>query len=533
MVTRCVLLLWTLTILFYCQAAGFPLPYELDIRSEEELIRYYEEGYFEGMALEELLSLYRDKVNLNTATLSELKSVPYLDEKEARRIRSFCRKRVLFSVSQLLSEQLVTRRTLTLIRPFVRAGWIRKVKGSIRTSADRDSVSSRASLSVGSLKGEVRADYRDRAEFLPGAEYRLKKVTQGIVPEDWYLSWERDKFSLLAGSFKAHFAQGLAVCGGSLRSPEGLRGETGGREYFKGAAVELSRSAFQGRVLYSRFKKGEKIPLLVEEEEEYDVFDCDRVIPTESVGGEASWKGEKAEISLTGLYHAKEDEIYRLGSVGWKYMMSAFSFAGEAVTDGKRGAWQAALIHTGREIESRALFYENRGVALPLTDSIRGKLDSYWEGSLRKDFSRGRVTFSVRSYNGKEEEDDDLKYRAAVRWVLRPGITLEALRYHYQRGLYYTSLELRVKKGSWRSSVEYLLYYSRAQKIYLGLDYSRYPFRVSLDLRYGGAYGWDKAAVASGSCHLGRHLFFSARYRYEWPSPDHKNRWSVYLRTSL
>ncbi|HOO60416.1 MAG TPA: hypothetical protein PLL34_07680, partial [Candidatus Mcinerneyibacteriales bacterium] len=127
----------------------------------------------------------------------------------------------------------------------------------------------------------------------------------------------------------------------------------------------------------------------------------------------------------------------------------------------------------------------------------------------------------------------NLKYRASARWALRPGITLEALRYHYQRGLYYTSLELRVKKGSWRSSVEYLLYYSRAQKIYLGLDYSRYPFRVSLDLRYGGAYGWDKAAVASGSCHLGRHLFFSARYRYEWPSPDHKNRWSVYLRTSL
>jgi len=246
MVTRCVLLLWTLTILFYCQAAGFPLPYELDIRSEEELIRYYEEGYFEGMALEELLSLYRDKVNLNTATLSELKSVPYLDEKEARRIRSFCRKRVLFSVSQLLSEQLVTRRTLTLIRPFVRAGWIRKVKGSIRTSADRDSVSSRASLSVGSLKGEVRADYRDRAEFLPGAEYRLKKVTQGIVPEDWYLSWERDKFSLLAGSFKAHFAQGLAVCGGSLRSPEGLRGETGGREYFKVRRWNSAGAPFRG-----------------------------------------------------------------------------------------------------------------------------------------------------------------------------------------------------------------------------------------------------------------------------------------------
>ncbi|HHH84367.1 MAG TPA: hypothetical protein ENL15_00245, partial [Firmicutes bacterium] len=211
MVKRSCIILWALTILFLCRAFGFPLPYELTVRSEGDLIRYYEEGYFEGIALEELLSLYRDKVNLNTATLSELESIFYISKKEAGRIREFGRKQVLFSLNQLLTEKLVSSRTFQLIHPFVRTGWIHKVNGDMRTEADQKGVSSRVSLSVGPLEGDMRVDYRDRAEFIPGEEYRLKRVDAVVIPEDWFVSWKRGRFFLITGSFKAHFAQGLAV----------------------------------------------------------------------------------------------------------------------------------------------------------------------------------------------------------------------------------------------------------------------------------------------------------------------------------
>lgn len=533
MVRRLALVLWMAAGLFLVRVSGFPLPYELDIRSEEDLIRYYDEGYFEGAVLEDLLSLYRDKVNLNTASLSELESVPYMNEKTARRIREFCRTRVLFSLDRLLSEKLVSRRTLSLIRPFVRAGWIRKVKGQIRTNAAPESVSSRTSLSVGPLKSEARVGYRDRAEFLPGEEYTLSGVSRTVAVEDWFVSWKRDGLSLTAGSFKAHFAQGLAVCGGSLRSPDGIRGEAGSREYFKGAALEYSRRSLRGRVFVSRYKQGMRMPLSMVETEEYETFDCVSLIPVQSIGGELSWGREGSGASLIGLYHERDGEAFRIGGAGWTYSREGFSCEGEAATDGKHWAWQASLSHTGDDFEGRVLFYENRGVTLALADPLRERLDSYWEGTVRQSIPRGRIALAVRSYNGKDEDDDNMKYRLSARWSPWPGISLEALRYHYQKDLYYTSLELRMKKGRWRPSAEYRVYYSRAQKIYLGLSYRKYPLRLNLDLRYGGAYGWDKTAAVSGSYHLGRHLFLSARYRYDWPGDDERSRWSVYLRTSL
>jgi hypothetical protein len=533
MVGKLPIVLWIVAVLLCGRVFGFPLPYELDIGSEEDLVRYYEEGYFEGTSLEDLLSLYRDKVNLNTATLSELRAVPYMSEKEARRIREFCRKRVLFSLNQLLAENLVSRRSLSLIRPFVRAGWIRKVKGSLRTHVGPGEVSSCISFSVGPLESEIRGDYRDRAEATPGEEYRLNRISRNVAAEDWFVTWKRDSLSLTAGSFKAQFAQGLVVCGGSLRSPQGIRGETGSREYFKGAALEFSRSSFRSRILFSGYKQDMRIPLLMRDGEAYDYFQCDDLIPVKSIGGEVFWRSGSAGASLLGLYHEQNGEVFRLGGAGWSYHRGSFSCEGEAATDGERWAWQTSLSHQGKLIEGEVLFYENRGVTLPLADPLRERLDSYWEGTVRKSFPRGRVSLAVRSYNGKGEEEDNLKYRLSARWFPCQGISLEALRYHYQMGLYYTSLKLKMKKGSWRPSLEYRLYYSRAQKIYLGLGYRRYPLRMSLDLRYGGAYGWDKTAVLSGSYHLGRHLFLSGRYRYDWPCENEGSRWSVYVRTSL
>lgn len=523
-------LVWS--FLFPLLIGAFPLPSELSIQSEEDIIRYCEEGYFEGISPEELLQLYREKVNLNTATLSQLLNVPYMTRETAARIIAYRKSRVYFYVEQLLSDEVVELRDYNLMRPFLKAGWIRRVKGNVRLQANKDKIVSTLTAGLGGVEGEVRGELRERAHFIAGQEYCLSGKKESFLPEDWSLFWENDEAGAYAGSFRVHFGQGLLVCGGSLRSSEGIRGGTTAKEYFKGGALDWRNRPLGGSFFYSRFKRGEKLTLYDENKGEYQKYYCDNVIPCESAGGRITWESASLAVAVAGLHHKEDDKTHRLGSVAWRYQKGAVGFEGEAVSDGIAGAWQTAARYDGTSVRGEVLFYENTGMRLPLTDSIRKKTEAYWEGSVKKTMKQGSVDVQVRSYQYLNEEND-LRCRFSAEWFPLPEMKVQACRYHYQRNLYYSSVKMELRKRVWKPAVEYRLYYSRAQKIYVNIDYSNNPFRAGLSLRYGGAYSWDKVVILSGALRLGRHYYFSGRYRYDRTAEKDGSSWSIYFRSSL
>ncbi len=508
-------------------ALGFPLPYEIVVESEEDIYRYLEEGFFEGYDSEELVSLYRFKTEINTADYSELMNLPYMRSAWAKAVVKARKERVITSQEQLMDITGMSRRDLMLISPFITTRWASVVRSVTIIESDGEDSEARQTFRIPGYQGGVRLQGSRRTVcLLEGESAFYEDEKYSVKLEDWYLRGDAGILEITAGNYRVSFDQGLGVSGGSIRSAPGIFPDLSSAEHFYGAAAEGRTGLFSAALFVSDIKKDDYIYVLHDGLYEYtSVEDCVRergagcrcAVNTGSVEGAAG-------VYLSGD-HWKTIRYCLAG----KWDIDAGGIAWETAGDGESWAFQGA-VSGGEKDRFSARYYCNQSrLALPLSDSLRNSVDSYWEGSYAGSWSAASYGVTVRSSHGDESETLTYAYcRVNIRDKGR--VTCKYNRYSDASSYY------AVKCGGTTAEIpvwfEYTAYDSGYEKYSLGGKLSGKKTGADLYLSYGGVYEWTSRLNASFTWEPGRGIYARCGYSYSDDEPS-SHELHISVRVSL
>ncbi len=520
------------TLLFAAAASfGFPLPYEIIINNEDDILQYAEEGFFEGYDTDALIDMFRNKTELNTASVSELREVPYMTRAWAAAVAERRKDFPLTRSEDIIAITGMSRHDFSLISPFIEARWTAVVRGVTITDADGSSGVLRQTAAVPGLKVGVRAEGRDRVETVnDGADDVMTGEAFRVRLEDWYFVRHAGKWSAVLGKYRMHFNEGLGVSGGSIRSAEGVRPELSGADHFYGAAVSGDFGSIGLDVFYSDINKDEYRYVLNGDIYEYRrLYDYERVAAsggrvTARFGGVSLYAG----LYGSGSRHSLQDIRYAFAC---RATLGRGNFSAELATDGADCAFQAGLDVGGKGGMIRSKFFSNtRGLALPLSDSVRNN----WLGYFETGYSRSKGSFSggatLRSYHG-EDESKTLTYAFVRNDFGRYGRV--DIKYNkYETDNDYWRFGYHSAAGADVFSADYTIYRSGYEKYTVGAERELGKLRLGLYSSYGGAYDWGARIRFSACWEPSRRLYLRGGYYYS-ENESEPYEWDAYLRVSI
>ena len=316
------LLLWAFIFFALFPILAFSLETDLEkpASSQDDLDDLLAEGIIGEDEYNRLSHLLAHPLDLNSASLDELESLPSIDRAEASEIIELRDKSPFGNVDDLNS--LLERREFDLVKPFVKVSSLESpVSGSNRFKASLKGPPDSSEDYDYSLYDRISLTYEDvfvvgyLSEYGPG--FDLDKLTFSekekaliLQPKEpiwenghrWYLGLKDLKLSpglalrrAVVGDYGLKFGQGLTLNEGGVRKG-GIRFNTSLSEYFFGGASQAEWEVLSLTAFYSNDDYG--------------------------AAGETVVEGDKKTLTIPRIYH--EDVYGANANVGLDFLGSRF-----------------------------------------------------------------------------------------------------------------------------------------------------------------------------------------------------------------
>jgi hypothetical protein len=312
---------------------AFELPegIDLDISTQDDIYQLRLDGRFQEEVADQLVELFNNPIELNSASKIELFSVPGLSWEDAERMVE-ARKRLggFKRLSELIAEVGFDRRKLKQIEPFISVHRPSdQIEGRLQidlleTENDKKPYALRAKL-LNSLKDAVQIGGTLNKSMTPRAQLKLHK---------FYLLWQPKQYSrygyikrLILGNYSAGFGSGLTFNDARRLKPDGIYPD-----------YTLSSYRQRGLSLQAEYKRLK--PTLFASYSNFEQLvgmDIAVRLPFSSESG-LSWYSSSTQSRAYGIHFDSQQKLMQLRAEVTRKIESKFALFGEISSHFDKGS---------------------------------------------------------------------------------------------------------------------------------------------------------------------------------------------------
>lgn len=286
---------------------SFDWPYGIIPEDDYDIERYYAEGYYDFTVYDELIHLYYDPIDINSANEDELMVLPGVTTDTAKRIIEH-RKTEPFKTVHDIKQCISNNEVYRLLKPYVRAVKPVSLHGSVSAYNKKDYSYMKTILLYGPLDARVKASRQitdiltrsDDTVELTGREYRA-------IIDGWSVSYRTNAMTVYGGDLRFQWGEGIMSFGSSSAQCSSIIPELNDTEYYRGAGVSGQIGAVTVSGVYSNHLKRGKDYVFLPEEDKYALLKIEDLYREETFIGGVSFSNDTATLGFAGQHYMSEE----------------------------------------------------------------------------------------------------------------------------------------------------------------------------------------------------------------------------------